>query len=296
MRLPEVHTLEGVDVAVMGAPFDTGATFRVGARFGPEAIRSMSALVKPYNAHFGIDVFQHLSGVDYGDAPVVPGYTEESFARIEAALAPVLQAGAVPVVLGGDHSVSLPELRALSHPHERVALVHFDSHFDTAEEYFGRRYTHGTPFRRAVEEGIVEVGHSIQVGMRGSLYGREDGEASRSLGLEVITGEELEQIGTPAALRRIRERAAGAKVFVSFDIDVVDPAYAPGTGTIEVGGITSREALALVRGLEGLDFAGFDLVEVLPQYDPAGITASLAANIVFEFLSLLAVGKRAAQG
>ena len=292
MRLPFGEAVEGLDFAVIGVPFDTGATFRVGARFGPEAIRSISSLLKPYNPCFDIDPFDHLAGVDCGDLQVVPGFTEESYREIHRGLLQIVQAGVVPILLGGDHSVTLPELRAIKEVHRAVALVHFDAHYDTADHYFGHRYTHGTPFRRAVEEGLVDPNHSIQVGMRGSLYGPEDREASRSLGFDVITGEEVDELGLSQVSTRIRERVGAWPAFVSFDIDVVDPAYAPGTGTMEPGGMTSREALRLVRGLAGLKLIGFDLVEVLPSYDPSNITALLAAGIVSEYIALLALGKK----
>ena len=292
MRLPHVKTTEGVDVAVVGVPFDTGASYRVGARFGPEAIRNVSALLRHHNEVLDVSIFDHCSVVDYGDLPVNPGYIEDSYRMIEEGLLPVLEGGVTPIMLGGDHSVTLPELRAVAKRHGPVALIHLDSHSDTGDKRFGRRYTHGTPFRRAIEEELILVDHSIQAGMRGSIYSRDSLDDARKLGFDLVTSVEAQEQGIDELIRRIRERAGDAKAFVSFDIDFVDPAYAPGTGTPEVGGFTSSEALRVVRGLRGLDLVGFDLVEVLPQHDPSQITALLAANIVYEFISLIALRKK----
>jgi agmatinase len=211
---------------------------------------------------------------------------------IEKGLLPILEGGVTPIMLGGDHSVTLPELRALVKRHGPVALIHFDSHSDTGDKRFGRRFTHGTPFRRAIEEELILVDHSIQVGMRGSIYSRDSLNDARKLGFDLVTTVEAQEQGIGDLIKRIRDRAGAAKAFVSFDIDFVDPAYAPGTGTPEVGGFTSSEALRVVRGLKGLDLVGFDLVEVLPQHDPSQITALLAANIVYEFISLIALRKK----
>lgn len=292
MRLPHVTTTEGVDVAIVGVPFDTGASYRVGARFGPEAIRSVSALLRHHNEVLDVSIFDHCSVVDYGDLPVNPGYIEDSYKMIEEGLLPILDGGVTPIMLGGDHSVTLPELRAMAKTHGPVALIHFDSHTDTGDKRFGRKYTHGTPFRRAVEEGLILVDHSIQAGMRGSIYSRDSLDDARKLGFDLVTSVEAQEWGIDELIRRIRDRAGDAKAFVSFDIDFVDPAFAPGTGTPEVGGFTSREALRVVRGLRDLDLVGFDLVEVLPQYDLSQITALLAANIVYEFISLIALRKK----
>ena len=288
MRLPNNQDLRNADAAIVGAPFDTGASFRAGARFGPEGIRSVSHLLRPYNPSLEVSIFDHLSVIDYGDVPVVPGFIEESYEKIAASLGEIHRAGVIPIVLGGDHSIALPELRAAAEVHGPVALVQFDSHADTWDAYFGKKYNHGTPFRRAVEEGLLNPERSIQVGMRGSLYDYGDLEASRDLGFELLTTDEVRRIGVKETIDRIQGRVRDAKVYVSFDVDFVDPAYAPGTGTPEVGGFTSREAQEFVRGLAGLDLAGCDVVEVYPQYDPAQITALLAANVAHEFLSLIA--------
>jgi agmatinase len=289
MRLPNVRDLENADAAIVGAPFDTGASFRAGARFGPEGIRSVSHLLRPYNPSQQVSIFDHLSVIDYGDVPVVPGFIEESYERISAGLEPIHRAGVVPIVLGGDHSIALPELRAAAAVHGPVALVQFDSHADTWDAYFGQKYNHGTPFRRAVEEGLLDPSRSIQVGMRGSLYEAGDLEDSRELGFDLVSTDEVRELGIPAVVERIRERVGDAQVYVSFDVDFVDPAYAPGTGTPEIGGYTSHEAQEFVRRLAGIDIVGCDVVEVYPSYDgPGQITSLLAANVAYELLSLVA--------
>ncbi len=296
MRLPNVRDLENSDAAIVGAPFDTGATFRAGARFGPEGIRSASHLLRRYNPSQDVSIFDHLSVIDYGDVPVVPGYVEASYERIEEGLEPIHRAGVVPVVLGGDHSIALPELRAAAAVHGPLALVQFDSHPDTWDTYFGERHTHGTPFRRAVEEGLLRPERSIQVGMRGSIYDQGDWNSAREMGFALLPTDAVRKIGVRETIEHIRERVDDAKVYVSFDVDFVDPAFAPGTGTPEIGGFTSREAQEFVRGLEGLNIVGCDVVEVYPQYDPAQITALLAANVAHEFLSLIALLKRDSDG
>ncbi|MDQ7844723.1 MAG: agmatinase [Armatimonadota bacterium] len=295
-RLPYVRDLAGVDVAVIGVPFDTGATFRVGCRFGPAAIREASVMLRPYNPYLEIQVFDYVSAVDYGDLPVVPGYIEASYERIVAGLEPVLAAGVVPILLGGDHSITLAHLRAVVRRHGPVALVHIDAHGDIWDEYWGQRYTHGTPFRRAVEEGLLDVGRSIQVGMRGPLYSPQDLQLARDLGFEVISGRELRRRGTTPVGEAIRARVGSRPAFLSFDVDFVDPAFAPGTGTPEVGGPTSAEALDLARGLVGVNLVAADVVEVLPAYDgPGQVTALLAANVVYELMSVVACNRRAAR-
>ncbi len=292
MRLPNVRDLENADAAIVGAPFDTGSSFRVGARFGPEGIRSASHLLRPYNPSLGIQVFEYLSVIDYGDAPVVPGFIQESYEKIAGGLEEIHRSGVVPIVLGGDHSIALPELRAAAAVHGPLALVQFDAHADTWDAYFGKKYNHGTVFRRAVEEGLLNPSHSIQVGMRGSLYEPEDLEASRELGFDLVTTDEVREVGIPEVVSRIRERVGDAKTYLSFDVDFCDPAYAPGTGTPEVGGFTSREAQEFLRGLAGLQVVGGDVVEVYPAYDPAEITAFLGANAAYEILSLVAMFRK----
>jgi agmatinase len=295
-RLPYVRTLEDVDLAIVGIPFDTGVTYRVGGRFGPNAIRAASVMLRPYNANLDVKPFDVLSCVDYGDVAIVPGYTERSYEAIEAAIAPIVEAGVVPILLGGDHACTLPHLRA-TRSRGPVAVIDFDSHTDAWDAYFGEKYNHGTWMRRAIEEGLVEVGRSIEVGLRGSLYDAGDWTVLRDeLGLDYLTTEDVFTLGPEAVAARIRERVGTGPAFISFDIDVVDPAYAPGTGTPEAGGPSARDMLAAVRALRGIDFVGFDVVEVIPAYDPAGQTATLAANLAFEMLSLVALHRRAAAG
>ena len=292
MRLPNTQDLENADVAIVGAPFDTGATFRAGARFGPEGIRSVSHLLRRYNPSLGVVIFDHLSVIDYGDVPVVPGFIEASYEKISEGLEPIHRAGVVPIVLGGDHSIALPELRAAAAVHGPLALVQFDSHPDTWDSYFGQKHTHGTPFRRAVEEGLLDTSRAIQVGMRGSIYDEGDWNDAREMGFDLVPTDEVRKLGIPAMIDRIRERVGDAKTYVSFDVDFVDPAFAPGTGTPEIGGFTSREAQEFVRGLAGLNIIGCDVVEVYPAYDPAGITALLAANVAHELLRLTALRRK----
>jgi agmatinase len=292
-RLPHVRTLEDVDVAIVGVPFDTGVTYRVGGRFGPAAVRTASVMLRPYNANLDVKPFDVLSCVDYGDVAIVPGYIERSYELIEQAVAPIVEAGVVPLLIGGDHACTLPHLRA-TRAKGPVAVIDFDSHTDAWDSYFGEKYNHGTWMRRAIEEGLVDVAHSIEVGLRGSVYEKGDWEGLRSeLGLEYLTTEEVFDIGPNEVAERIRARVGSAKAFISFDIDVVDPAFAPGTGTPEAGGPSAHDMLVVLRGLTGIDFLGFDVVEVIPAYDPAGQTATLAANLAYEMLSLVALRRSA---
>jgi agmatinase len=283
-RLPHTRELGDVDVAVVGLPFDGGASYRPGARFGPQKIREVSTLLRAFNPALGVEPFAELRVVDWGDAPCSPVSIEDSFGAIERAIGQIVAAEAFPLILGGDHSISLPVLRALASRHGPLGLVHFDAHPDTWDVHFGRRYTHATPFRRAIEEGILDAARYIQVGIRGSLPKAGDLDDARSLGVTVLSADEVYAIGLDAALARIRAIATGP-VHVSVDIDVVDPAFAPGTGTPEVGGFSSREIIRLVRGLGPLDVAGFDVVEVAPPYDHGEVTSILAANLAYELLS-----------
>jgi agmatinase len=297
MRLPHTTALDGVDVAVVGIPFDTGSPFRVGCRFGPAAVRAMSLMLRPINPYHGLNVFEEVGIVDYGDTQVAPGYLPESFAQIETALAPLAERGVIPLGIGGDHSIALPELRALGKVHGPLAVLHFDSHTDTWDTYFaGQRHSAGTAFRRGVEEGWIDARASLQVGMRGSLFSSEDIQQSIDLGYEVVTTDQMLDGGVDALAARIRERLGRRKVFLSFDLDVVDPAFAPGVQTPEAGGPTAREILRLLRGLGGLDLVGADVVEMNPNYDPGQITALLAATVAAEILALVAVGKRRGRG
>jgi agmatinase len=287
LRLPHTLHLEGVDVAFVGLPFDTGVSFRAGARFGPKAIREGSLSLRPdYNPAQRVAVFERVSAVDYGDAPVVPGFTDRSYEKMAEALRVVHEAGTVPIGFGGDHSVLLAELRAAAATHGQLALLQFDSHSDTWDAYFGEKYTHGTVVRRAVEEGLIDASRSTLMGMRGGLYAPGDLDDAREMGFTVLPWEDLAQLGT-AAVAAAAERA-DHKAFLTFDIDFVDPAYAPGTGTPECGGPTSMQALSLLRACRGLHIVGADVVEVLPDLDSSHLTATLAATVAWEILSLIA--------
>jgi agmatinase len=291
MRAPHVTDLAGVDAVVYGIPFDTATSYRTGPRFGPEAIRSASALIRPYNPAYDVNVVEALSIVDYGDVPVSPGDTERTYGQIEEALAPLVDAGVFVAAMGGDHSITLAELRALAKRHGPLALVQLDSHGDTWEQYFGQRYFHGTTFKRAVEENLLDPRASVQAGMRGSIYGADDIEDARRLGFTVLSTDELRAAGPEQYGELVRERVGQRPVFFSFDIDFLDPAFAPGTGTPEVGGFSTGEALAFLRELRGIKLAGCDVVEVSPPYDgPGNVTALAAANVLYDLLSLRAIG------
>jgi agmatinase len=289
MRLPHVTDLDGVDVAIVGVPTDGAVVFRSGARFGPEGIRSASVMLRNYNPILRVDVVDKLALVDYGDVPTVPGSTEDSLARSAEALAEIAGAGVTTLCLGGDHTILLAELRALAAVHGPLALIQLDAHHDLWDEYFGQRLFHGSVVRRAVEEGLIDPGRSVQAGLRGSLAAAADADLPREHGIDGIPYEELAALGPAGFSERVRGRVGDGPCFLSFDIDFVDPAFAPGTGTPEVGGPSSREALTYVRSLAGLDFRGFDCVEVSPPFDPAAVTAFVAANACFEMLSLLAL-------
>ena len=292
MRLPHVTTIRGVDFAIIGIPSDAGASFRTGQRAGAAAIRHVSALLRHHNPILGISPFDFIKGIDYGDLPVIPGYIEDTNQKIEESLYPIVEAGVIPISLGGDHGITLPELRAVSRKYGPVALLHFDSHSDTEDQYFGKPHNHGTPFRRAVEEHLILPTKSIQLGLRGSIYSPDHLLTPKQLGFEIVTAEEMHEMTISQIIDTILARIGDTQVFLTFDIDFVDPAYAPGTGTPEVGGFTSRDTLQIIRGIKDLQFIGFDLVEVLPAYDPAQITALLAANIIYEFISIIADKKR----
>ena len=290
MRAPHTTDLAGVDAAVYGIPFDTATSFRTGTRYGPEGIRSASALLRPYNPALDVNVVETLSIVDYGDAPVSPGNTERTYGQIEEALEPILDAGVFPLALGGDHSITLAELRPLARKHGPLALVQLDAHGDTWDEYFGQKFFHGTTFLRALEEGLIEPAASVQAGLRGSLYGPDDIDSARELGFTVLSCDELRELGPAGYGVLVRERVGTRPVFLSFDVDVLDPAFAPGTGTPEVGGLATAEALSFLRALRGIELVGADVVEVSPPYDGTGQQTALAgANVAYELLSLKAL-------
>jgi agmatinase len=289
MLLPAVGSPAGLDCAVLGIPYDGGTSYRTGARFGPRAVREQSSLIRPWNPVLKVHPFQRLRMADCGDVDTVPISIERTYDAITARIDEVLGAGAAPVCVGGDHSVTLPILRAVARRHGRLGVVHFDAHPDTWDEYFGSKFFHGTPFRRAVEEDLIDPGRMIQIGIRGPLYGPEDFDFHAQHGIEVVRIEQVKEQGVGWVAGRLA-RLAGGPVYCSFDIDALDPAFAPGTGTPEVGGLTSYEALALVRALAGLSLVGADVVEVSPLYDgPGQVTALMAANLLFELVSLLAL-------
>jgi len=294
-RLPQRADPEGVDAAVVGVPFDTATSFRPGARFGPEAVRAGSLLLRPWHPPLEVDVFATQSLVDWGDLDVTPGNAQRTAAQIHDGLRPLLAAGVTPLVLGGDHSIVLGELRAHAERHGPLGVVLIDAHADTWDSYYGERYFHGTPFRRALEEGLIAPERSLLAGMRGPLYGPADLEEPRGWGFEIVACEQLRAMSPAEYGRRVRERAGDGPLFLSFDIDAIDPAFAPATGTPEVAGLLPHEALAFLRALAGIRFAGFDVVEVAPAYDgPGQQTALLAATIAYELLALRAVAERQA--
>lgn len=289
-RLPHTTDLDGVDAAIYGMPWDGSTSFRSGARFGPEAVRSASSLLRPYNPVAGVQVFGAVSAIDYGDAPTVPGYIEETLTRIEAFVATLVERGVVGIGVGGDHSVALAELRALAKRHGPLGVVQLDSHTDLWDLYFDKPLSHGTVFRRAVEEDIIDPGRVLQAGMRGPLYAASDVDVPREFGIEMVPWTELARLSPDEFGDLARSRVGAGPVFLSFDVDFVDPAFCPGTGTPEVGGPTSFQALGYLRALTGIDFVGYDVVEVAPQYDDsAQITALLAGTVMYEMLSLIAL-------
>lgn len=295
MRLPVVEEVPvGVDFAVVGVPLDGASTFETGQRMGPAAIRSASVNCRGYHPELDIDLFSYLQGVDFGDVPMLPGYIEECYTNTEKKLTAVYEAGAVPFGLGGDHAVTLPLLRAAAKCHGPLALVHFDAHYDNNDQYFGKKYNHATWVHHGVKEGLIDPAHSIQVGMRGPCF-KTDRQQSKDLGIETITAEEMRDMGLLEVAADIQRRVGGRKIFCSFDIDFVDPSCAPGTGTIEPGGFNSAETLRLIRSMKGLPLVGMDLVEVLPAADHSGITANLAAYIIYDFLAMMAWRKREGQ-
>jgi agmatinase len=288
-RCPLASETDGVDVAVLGIPFDTATTNRPGARFGPEAIRSASIALRPYNPAQQAQVFGRLSVADLGDVPVTPGNAEKTVARIAEHVEPIVRTGTRTLCLGGDHLVVLGELRAIAAVHGPVGVVLLDAHADVWDVYCGERYYHGSPFRRALEEGVVDPSRSFLAGMRGGVYDEKDAELPHELGFETIACEELVALSHEEYAGRVRERVGdgGGPLFLSFDVDVLDPAFAPGTGTPEAGGLSTREALGYLRALRGIAFAGYDVVEVSPPYDgPGQQTAVAAANVAFELLTL----------
>jgi len=288
-RLPELRDLSRCDVAVLGIPFDAGTSYRPGARFGPQAIRQASRHLRTnFHPAYDTEPFRTLQVADAGDVACNPFNIEEAIAQIEAAADEVFERAPALVSLGGDHTIAVPLLRSVNKVAGQVALVHFDAHLDTWDTYFGAPYTHGTPFRRAAEEGLFDDDASMHVGIRGPLYSADDLARDAELGFKVVHCDELETHGVEHVIERIRERIGDRPLYLSIDIDVLDPSHAPGTGTPEIAGLTSRELLHIIRGLQGANLLAADIVEVSPAYDHAEITSLAAATIAFEMINLIA--------
>jgi agmatinase len=287
-RLPTADEVARWDIAVVGVPFDGGTSYRPGARFGPAAVRQGSRLLRPYNPALGSLPFALAQVVDAGDIACTPFSAEEAVGQIEAGAGALLERGGRLVAIGGDHTIALPLLRATARRHGPLALVHFDAHLDTWDTYFGQRFTHGTPFRRAWEEGLLRTERSVHVGLRGPLYSDTDLSDDTGMGFAQVTTDDVATRGTAEVVAQVLARVDDAPLYVSVDIDVLDPAHAPGTGTPEAGGLTSRELLALVRGLGPASIVGADVVEVSPAYDHAEITAVAAAHVLYELVTLMA--------
>lgn len=288
-RLPRLADLGDADGLIWGVPFDSGVSYRPGARFGPAHIRQSSRLLRPYNPALDVEPFGRQQIADAGDVGVNPFDIAEAIGTIESAARELSGIRRRLVTIGGDHTIALPLLRVAHERHGPVAVLHFDAHLDTWDTYFGSPYTHGTPFRRASEEGLVDFDHSIHVGIRGPLYARLDLDESERLGFAAINCRDFARKTLDELINRMRDRLGERPVYVSVDIDVLDPGFAPGTGTPEAGGMSSRELLEVLRGLEGLNVVGADIVEVAPAYDHAEITGIAAAHVAYELLSVLPV-------
>ena len=288
MRLPHTRDPQGIDIALIGVPWDGGTTNRAGARHGPREIRNQSSLMRKVHHVSRLAPYDLAQVADLGDCPVNPIDLMDSLGRIEKFYGKVHEAGALPLSAGGDHLITLPIMRAIARDRS-LGMVHFDAHSDTNDRYFGDNpYTHGTPFRRAVEEGLLDPKRTVQIGIRGSIYGSSDMAFAEESGMRVIYMEEFTEIGPEAVIEEARRVAGDGPTYISFDVDGLDPAFAPGTGTPEIGGMTTREAQQVVRGLQGLDLVGGDVVEVAPPFDPGGGTALVGATFMFEILCLLA--------
>jgi agmatinase len=289
-RLPRLDQVERADVAVVGVPFDSGVSYRPGARFGPAAVREASRLLRPYHPGLDTSPFERAQVVDAGDVVANPFNIGAAIESVQDHAAGLLATGARLVTVGGDHTIALPLLRAVAAKHGPVALLHFDAHLDTWDTYFGEPYTHGTPFRRAVEEGILDTSALSHVGTRGPLYGRADLTGDKRLGFGIVTSADVMRRGVDEVVAALRERIGTRPLYVSVDIDVLDPAHAPGTGTPEAGGLTSRELLEILRGLAGTQLVSADVVEVAPAYDHADITSVAASHVAYDLVTLMAMG------
>jgi len=288
-RLPRLDQVDRAGVAVIGIPFDSGVSYRPGARFGPQGVRAGSKLLRPYHPALDVHPWREQQVADAGDIATNPFDIVAAVSQVEVAAKSLLQKADRLVTIGGDHTVALPLLRAMADKHGPVALVHFDAHLDTWDTYFGAPYTHGTPFRRAVEEGVLDLDVSAHVGIRGPLYSKQDLVDDKQLGFAIVSTLDVARRGVDEAIDRVRSRVGDRPVYVSIDIDVLDPAHAPGTGTPEPGGLTSRELQMILRGFTGLNLVGGDVVEVAPAYDHAELTTIAAANVVYDLLGLMAL-------
>ncbi len=287
MRLPARADAEGLDAGFVGVPFDMGSSNRVGARFGPRQIRIESTPIRPYNMATRAAPFDSLSVADIGDVPVNPYNLKKSIEIIEAAYDQILKYDCKPLTLGGDHTIVLPILRAIKKKHGSVGVVHVDAHSDINDTMLGEKIAHGTPFRRAVEEELVDPRRVVQIGLRGTGYAASDFDWSREAGFRVVQVEDCWHKSLTPLMAEVRDQLGRGPVYISFDIDGLDPAFAPGTGTLEIGGLTVIQGIEILRGCLGLDIVGGDLVEVSPPYDPLGNTACIAANLLYEMLCSL---------
>ncbi len=291
-RLPRLTDVPDADVVVWGVPFDSGVSYRPGARFGPNHVRQSSRLLRPYNPALDVEPFGRVQVADGGDLGVNPFDLDEAIATVESGARELSGTRRRLLTVGGDHTIALPLLRVQHERHGPVAVLHFDAHLDTWDTYFGAPHTHGTPFRRAAEEGLIDFAHSAHVGIRGPLYARLDLDESEKLGFAAVHCRDFARQPLDEIIERVRTRLGDRPVYVSLDIDVLDPAFAPGTGTPEAGGLSSMQLLEVLRGLDGLNVVGADVVEVSPAYDHAEITGIAAAHVVYELLSVLPVGGR----
>lgn len=287
MRLPLASSSQGLDAAFIGVPLDIGTSHRPGARFGPREIRAESCLLRPYNMATGAAPFDALQVADLGDVPINTYSLLKSVDIITAYYGEVLGHGCIPLTLGGDHTIALPILRAMAAKHGPVAMVHVDAHADVNEDMFGERIAHGTPFRRAVEEGLLDCNKVTQIGLRGTGYAADDFDWPRHQGFTIVPAHEVWYQSLAAVMAQVRQRVGNTPCYLSFDIDGIDPAYAGGTGTPEIGGLSVPQALEIIRGCRGLNVVGADLVEVSPPFDTSGNTALLGANLLFEMLCVL---------
>ncbi len=288
-RLPRLDQVERADIAVVGVPFDTGVSYRPGARFGANHVRESSRLLRPYNPAQDVSPFANVQVADAGDMAVNPFNINEAIEEVQQNALDLTAGGTSLVALGGDHTIALPLLRAATErAGQPVAMLHFDAHLDTWDTYFGAEYTHGTPFRRAVEEGILDTEAISHVGTRGPLYGKKDLEDDRRFGFGIVTSSDVFRQGVDEIVAKLRDRIGNRPLYISVDIDVLDPAHAPGTGTPEAGGLTSRELLEIIRGMRGMNLVGADVVEVAPAYDHAEITGVAASHVAYDLVTLLA--------